>query len=412
MDDAEDRYFLLPGEWEPTVVRDFSGERERHEEWLYHRMRWLLDNLEAIEQAAGRVAPNPADDRRRDFARYYRDEPVPVWARLVRSKSDLPSRIFALELGAGGVDLPTRRIKDLLPVIPPSRARGSTDLQTKKPTNRAIARAREFTGRALDEWGAEYERFEASPPPKPRAWVKPRPKRRLVFPSEVWANGWHLALEKDELAWFMAGFIFGSHDELANRQRSRLFGFTPHVNGLQVARYAGRNVEEPAPLALARQFINEISWLPNVNWGDDPQGRELPVFAFRGQDERSEPRQSEVFVVITDQRVLVHRLILACAACDEPSFSTRLVRALGRRKCDKCGQEKLLPEGWERDPDAKSGYPISNVRSVAVGQGRVEIQLLGPSLKYSGADSQLTAPNSRADVEFTALGEYGRPKGQ
>lgn len=386
---------------------------------LYARLQYLLCHREQIEDVGDRAASlieSKSETAKREdtvtvalpsalFARLYHREPAPLWARLVRAKSALPARLFTLLVAAdllmepaGGRDALLEQVGPLLQVPQPPRplprtVEPSASLEDIPPASsgalaapslRTLQRARRRIEDAIDDCSHEFVRWKARvlPDERKRAWTTPQRPPMIQVPTDLWRNGWHLALDKDELGWLMASFVA---PEPANRQRERYFAFTRNTNGIAAAKLARANLHKPAIPTLARALLADSNWLPHGSdslwlpqpsaWMDEIEERDEEIlYLARG---RRDGR--EVITLLTGHRIVCFRARWRCTLCERRDRGDPTISVIDdsrqndeKRTCPE-HQRRMYRSHWNEDTPLVLGEspirPSRHYQEILIGPG-------------------------------------------
>lgn len=243
-----------------------------------------------------------------DLGREFKGEPVPMVARLVRRKSDVPLRLWSLGW-LWGCD-PVRDA-ERFPWEDALLAAARDDGAARRSLRRALPRARVALEQDASAYKSEMKAWRASPDrTHVRAWGTPYRPDFVVMPTTLWARGWHLALGRAAFAWLAASFLpndrklEGRSLGIRNAMRDRYLGFTRNVNGIEQARFAREHLDQPAPQVLAADLLtqslprcSELRW-PHIRL----EPGELPERAFRATLDGG-----RVLVLQTNLYARVHR---------------------------------------------------------------------------------------------------------
>ena len=294
---------------------------ERQRVALENRLALLLSHRPVIERAAkvavegsgltqGSTGRNAISVDSGLLGRLWKNEPRPVLARLLSSRSDYVLQVMLLallhdlepwepsakRLRWDALLLPTRSISNSHE-LDSRHDRGSFGTEAKLALN---ARIRRSARRALtiitDEWRLhdsemrEWKRMANEP--RVRAWTTPQRPLTVQIPGSFFANGWHLTLTKSELAWWLAGRLV--HPRLpTERLRTRYVGFSKHTTGTNwlpmPATLEAVDPDASAPGKMSARLLrslglnDEMKW-PNVSFAEG----EFPELVVQGRTDKSE----------------------------------------------------------------------------------------------------------------------------
>jgi hypothetical protein len=300
-------------------------EQQAAEERLRHLMNLESDIRRASERAiagavtsyipwTGECISVPAEL----IGRLWKNEPRPLLARLLSRRSDYVLQVLVLtwlrDLEPWSREarnlrwdwlLPLRKTASSAPIRSTLTDKAGTErkLAEDRRTQRSALRALEIITSEVQKVDSEMSAWMRSNTEQPKlAWVTPRRPESILIRAEFFANGWHLALSKSELAWWLAGRLV-SRGKPTERLRQRYLGFSKHVTGtawlstptvLDVV-----DTTVPAVSALSRLLLETLgsrarwSW-PRVEFSEG----EYPLLVVRGKTRTGH----EAVIIATNQK--------------------------------------------------------------------------------------------------------------
>lgn len=268
---------------------DFDSEadgrqQERQRRHLERRLEALMASEDRYYEASARATEGARFQALRSFGgegrsvpsswvgRGFKGEPRPVLARLMSRKSEPLVTLLVLlwlwDQDPWDASVRERPWNVLLPQV--------HSAENERGLRRTVGRALDIITQECTRYDAEMRAWKRAhrnklppvvDPSDPdrivRAWTTPQRPQEISIPATFYTNGWHLALDKTELAWWLAGrLITISGMRPQSRMKDRYLGFSKHVTGTAWLPFNvvldHVDLAKPAQLWMARLILEQL----------------------------------------------------------------------------------------------------------------------------------------------------------